>query len=438
MCLGHEYENPFAKFDPEDPSTLGSAPQLKRDRAPQSTGENDMPAISTEPWSNRGFYSEYSQIADPLHTMNEGLVHTVAQNWSTIAATLQVQHGAFSDAIARVTHWKGEGSEAAQQAMATYAVALVDLHEQTRFMSEVMQNAANVINVSKNSIPTTSEVNSRLADAGATYAQRDSAKQQLLDWAAKQMETVYDKGVRQVATAAPMFGAPTSRGGSGMPSVSGGGGGGITGGGGGGVSMPSGGAATLPSLMKQSTTPTTPEVATPGATTTAPAGLTSGLQQAAGLGSSAANQAQSAVDKLKSLGNGPLTTPAGLHALDALKKGMPGGIAGLLKGGGGGGGAGKGGASLGKLGGALRGLSELEKAALTRGAKAVADLERSALSAARGASPTAAGPMGGGGGRGAGGEDKEHKANKFLRTTANGEELVGAPPAVTAAVIKEA
>ena len=31
-----------------------------------------------------------------------------------------------------------------------------------------------------------------------------------------------------------------------------------------------------------------------------------------------------------------------------------------------------------------------------------------------------------------------HKANKFLRTTVNGEVLVGAPPVVTAAVIREA
>ncbi|MYR06587.1 hypothetical protein GTV32_09810 [Gordonia sp. SID5947] len=431
MCGKDEYENPFAKLDPDDASKLGKSPTLARDGAPSPAGTSDMPAITTEPWTNRGVYSEFSQISDPLHTMNEGLVHTVAQNWKTVAATLQQQHTAFFDSIARINHWKGDGADAAQRTMTSLASALADLQARTQFMGDVMQNAADTVNVVKNNIPTTHEVASKLEDAGATYAQREDAKDQLLEWASQQMTAAYDPGIRQVAAAAPMFSSPVDKSNPNMPgapSSPGGLGGGPSGTGGAPPPGGGGGVPDLSSLMAK-TPENTSETASLKSTPTVPSGLTSGLQQAGNLGQSAAGQAQSAVDKLKSLAKNPLATP-GLHALDALKKGLPGGAAALGKLGGGGG-KGGGAGAVGKFGGAAQGLSELEKTAMARGAKSIADAERAALSGARGASPSVGGPMGAGGAggaRGAGGEDKEHKANKFLQTTRNGAELVGVPP----------
>lgn len=423
--------------------------------APQYTnGANDLPGrIPTELWHDESRFPSFQDIDDQLQTMNEGLVHTVSENWRHVGQALHNQHNEFLTKVMNVEGWEGEGFKAAQDALVTYSGALKDLSDRALYMQSVMQNAADTVNLSKNAVAEgreTAEFIERQNSLGEYEPQDyDRYKNQVREYAARRMTEIYDPGIQDTAQAAPLFASPSSNpsGAPDSPSISGPGGG--SGGGGSGGGVPGGGGGvpsisstptSIPGTPSKSGTPTAPK---PSNTPSIPSGLSSGLQQAAGLGSQAANQAQSAAQKLASLAKSPLTKPAGLHALDALKKsaGAPAGLAALGKSGGGGkaGGGAGGAAGIGKLGGLSKELSAAEKAALARGAKTVADAERAALSSARGASASGAGPMGAGGAgaRGAGGEDKEHKANKYLRTVTNGEALVGAPPAVTAAVIKE-
>ncbi|MCM3898043.1 hypothetical protein [Gordonia sputi] len=388
-------------------------------------------------------------MADKAHLMNEGLVHTVAQNWTTVAGALERVHSEFLVNVSNIHGWVGVGKDAAQEALVSYAGAVADLQARAAYMAAVVQCAADTLNLTKNALPPSSEVDQKLNDAEPSAAERHDAEEKLRQYAVTQMTSIYDRGVQEVAKAAPLFGNPlrseSSDPSSSVPGLTGGPGSASTGPG---TSAPSGvgpvAAPDVSALTKAaSRTPPTVPSATQGGV---PAGLSSGLSGLSGLGQSAVGQAQSAAQQLASLAKNPLAPVKGLHALDAAKKALGGAAIGALGRAGGGGGAGKGGGGaggVGKLGASgVKSLSDAEKAVLARGVKSLGEAERAALSTSRGASASSGGgPMGGGGAggaRGAGGEDKEHKANKFLRTTVNGEVLVGAPPVVTAAVIREA
>ncbi len=429
MCDDGAYDNPFST------DHLGGMTQnVPGLRSPSDGAGTDSPLnVTPEIWSGKNVYD----ISIPLHQMNEGYAGAVARNWGIIAGKLSDRHQAFLQFIGSrdVNHWQGEGNDAANDAMRNYAGALLQLAQRADLMSTVVQHGADTVNRTKNSIPTEAEINKGIAPLDE--AQQRSTLNDLALHAETVMTTVYNAGVTETAAAAPVFGAPTQRSNPDQtlgPSGPGGFGGG---GGGGGGSMPSGTTPSIPLLDNNTNTrkATIPTSASPSSTL--PSSLTSGLSQASNLGQSALGQAQNAASKLPGLSTSPLTTPTGLHALNAAKKG---GLAALGKmaGGGRGTGGGAGGAGAAKLGGLSKALTDAEKTALSRGMRSAMDAEKAVMSAARGASPTgAAGPMGAGGGRGAGGEDKDHKANKFLRTTLNGEVLIGVPPVVTAAVIKE-
>ncbi|MYR07546.1 hypothetical protein GTV32_15095 [Gordonia sp. SID5947] len=430
MCGDDNYDNPYA---------TDKLPGLKKDLpglTPASeAAKTDSPLdVTPEIWAGKSVYD----IAVPLHQMNEGYAGAVARNWGVIAGKLSDRHQAFLTYIGSrdVSHWQGEGNDAANKAMQDYAASLRTLAERANFMSSVVQHGADTVNRAKGSIPTEKEINDGIAPLEPS--EQKSTLDDLAQYAQGVMDGTYNPGMTQTAVAAPVFGAPTKKANPDMPDPSGvpSGGGFTPSGGGSGASMPAGGTPSIPSLDKFSESAAKMPSTSPS--TNPASALTSGLSQASNLGQSGLGQAQSAASKLAGLAKNPLGTAPGLHALNTAKKAP--GLARLAKGGGAGGGkgGGAGGAGGAKLGGLSKALTDAEKSALSRGMKTAVDAERGALSAARGATPTGGAPMGGaGGGRGAGGEDKEHKANKFLRTTLNGEVLIGIPPVVTAAVIKE-
>ncbi|MGV9712474.1 WXG100 family type VII secretion target [Gordonia sp. NPDC003424] len=440
--MGCNYEDPFKDLKPAS----HDGPSLN----PTADPANDLPGkVHAEDWS---LYDNFYDITIPLHQMNEGVAGAAATNWATLYQYLsgaKGTHESFVNTFSNSQDWQGDGKDAANGAMRDYATALQDLVDRVSSMAHAVQHAADGVNAVKNSIPSEQEVNSKLAAAGADESQVESARQELLKHAREQMSNFYNPRIAETAAAAPVFAAPTTSAGAdpapaSVPTGLGSGGGGGSLGGSGAV--PSASAPDMSGLIKDAGK--TPNTTTPSSTKLAssssiPNALTSGLSQASNLGQSAIGQAQNAASKLGSLAKSPLTAPAGLHALSAAQKKAAAGLAALGKVGGAGGAAkasgGGGGASLGKLGGMSKALTDAEKLALSRGVRGAMDAEKAAAATARGASSTGgAAPIGGAGGaRGAGGEDKEHKANKYLRTTLNGEVLIGAPPVVTSAVIKE-
>lgn len=441
--MGCHYEDPFKDLKPASHDGPNVAP----------TGDpgNDLPGkVHTEDWN---LYDNFYDITIPLHNMNEGVAGAAAANWRTLYQYLtgaKGTHENFVSTFSASQEWQGEGKKAANDAMRDYANALQDLVDRVDAMANAVQHAADGVNAAKNAIPSEQEVNQKLAEAGADESQVDTARQELLRHARTQMMNFYNPHITETAAAAPVFAAPGQRrdaspaleSGPSVPSS--GGGGGISAGGGGG--LPSASAPDVSGLMndaaKARTTSTGRNTTGGGAV---PNAVTSGLSQAGKLGESAVGQVQNAASKLSGLAKSPLKTPAGLHALNALpKKGAGLASLGKLGGAGGtggkiGGGAGSGGTAGGaaKLGGLSKALTDTEKAALSRGLRTAMDAEKAAMPPARGASSSMGGAPMGGGARGAGGEGKEHKASKFLRTTLNGEVLIGVPPVVTAAVIKE-
>ncbi len=449
------YNDPFENLkDAEHSPMFGAGEHPATDLA------NDLPGkVHPEHWGN---YTNVYDITIPVHMLNESAASAAAANWKSLYSCLsgaQDHHGSFVTKFANNQNWQGEGKEAANKAMADYADALQSLVERVSTMATVVNYTAETVGTVKSAIPSEAEINAHLASSGGDAAQIEAARKELLLYAQKQMTNIYNVGIRDAAASAPTFGAP----GAAQtpppppgPSVPGGLGG--TGGGGGG--MGGGGMGKMKSPDISSLTKPTSKIPTPKVPTTPklptlpnlPSGLGSALPQAL---SQAGNLGQSALGptlgklqdaaskKLAALGKNPLGSIPGLHALDSLAKNSP--HAGLgKKPGAGGGGSGGGAGGAGKLGGGgagLKGLSDMEKAAMVRGAKALTDAERATIGTVRGA--TTASPMGGGSPMGAGGagrgagEDKEHKTSKYLITTANGETLLGAPPVVTASVIKE-
>ena len=139
----------------------------------------------------------------------------------------------------------------------------------------------------------------------------------------------------------------------------------------------------------------------------------------------------------KGLGDAAGTRSSGLSSMSAAERAAAAEKAALAKAGGAGGGAGGGGGAgkLGGIGGAAAGeasLSARGAAGMTAAERALA-AEQGALNNTRAGAPgTAATPMGA---RPGGGSDdgKNHKAARYLRSTANTDEAIGeidetAPP----------
>lgn len=467
----------------------GQPPQKPDIDAPVvNDAANDLPGrVIPEHWDFKSKYPDYPSIAEPVQQLNPGDVNTSAQNWRIAGEAITEGHDNFVSGVNNAASHgsKGKGPEAAQRAMKAYATELKTLSDQVQDMGKVMDYTGQTLAMCKGSMPPPQEYVNQMNSYDSASVQQD-AKEQWRQFGVRMMNSLYNIPVSNVAQRAPLYSPPTqnpttptgdtasapggpdgsgggdmggpSGGGGGAPAGLGGGvpsgmGGGGSMGGAGGGGVPSGGGS-APHVPDMGKAPKVPGMGAPAAAGMNP--LTSGLQQAAGMGQSALGQGQSAMSKLGELAKNPLGPPAGIHALGAMPKPPGGGaggagLAGLGKGAGGGGapkigGLGKGaggagggaGAGASKLGALSRGLTSAEKASLGKGLQSTLDAEQSGASATRGATPTGAAPIGGARGAGAGaGQDKEHKANKFLQTTHNGEALLGTPPPVASPVIKD-
>ncbi|MFW0796534.1 hypothetical protein AAFP30_22185 [Gordonia sp. CPCC 205515] len=453
--------------------------ELPKTTLPDGVQSDNGPKYFGEAWDA---YQDWINLHNRSQKLSSEKMTHAADQWKKIQEVLQYGFEDMENGMKTVTssQWGGDGAKAADAATQKYVQIGETLKNSINAMADNLTNIGGTVDLTKSNMPGKDEVKNWIQDQmnswyslpvpdaidvyftgdgnslafrsnyGALPAQAfqglfNSAQEQAAMALQGVMRDTYDEGLRLSSQALPDFGnspapAPTNPdqtnynptpSGPGSPS-----------------GVPSGGTPSMPSGTPNIKTPDTPKITpakittpnTPTSTNNPLSNLTSGLQQASSLGQNALSQAQNAakqalsqIDKAKKAG---LTTPTGLAALNkaaqaAKLKGLGGGGggAGGLKGGGGGGAAGLGGKAL---------QSALAKeSALAKGLKEAAAVERTMTG--RGASATGMGPAGtgAGGARGAGGEDKEHKANKYLRTTLNGEAILGEPIKAVPVVIKD-
>ncbi|GAB09215.1 hypothetical protein GOARA_033_00160 [Gordonia araii NBRC 100433] len=361
--------------------------------------------------------------------------------------------------------WFGVGADGVTTATNNYVKSNVHLQQSINAMRQNVQGLSESLKNAQLNVPTHSQVRNTVNEkVGEIVSNWDGFWGSEVDWdndgnlvlatderyrdvfehwveqmniaAREAMITNYDPGIRTSDGSLPDFLGTKNNGkeppgrpapGPGVPgSKNTGGGGGNRGGGGGGGKVPSG-ALGKPNIDKPNVKPSgLNQNGTGGAD-----GLKNAMQGLSGIGQGAAGQLGNLANLGKNLAGKQTPSPHLLNSKKNLAKTGTGGKGGGKGGGGGGKGGGAGGAK--PLGGpALReGLNNALKTA------SLGDRSLGSMSRATTSSPMMGGPMGGAGARGGGGgEDKVHKANKFLQTTANGEALLGVPLASVSSVLK--
>lgn len=472
-------DDPFANYKKNDvTSKYPDAGGLTNGATADDPSKHAFPRAK-ENWSARQWHDIYAGT----RKLDSAPLSDAGTTWSKISKVLAEGFAAIQRDMANIPdeQWSGDAAQAgrdatnqyvadsenldaAVQSMSSNMFGLSDVVGQTKgnaVTPEEVQNYANEL--FKNTFPTentgshesvidtsinksTYRLEGHLNDKDGSDKFNEAQVQQAINninnqasvAARKQMTGLFQPGVEKSDSSVPVFQKATinpgdkgnpDRGGPGPgPSPTGG--------------SPAGPSPTgaMPTPMKPVKTPgTTPAKTTPANTNNPLSNLSKGLQTASGLGQNALSQAQNAakqalsqLDKAKAA----MTKPAGLAALQKAAKLKGAGGLGAGGGKGGGGGAKGGGGGSGALGKSLSALSK--ESGVAKALKDAATMERAL--AGRGATASGmGGPMGGGAGgaRGQGGEDKEHKANKFLVTTRNGEEVFGEPIKAGPIVIKE-
>ncbi|MFW0783846.1 hypothetical protein AAFP35_04945 [Gordonia sp. CPCC 206044] len=464
-------KNPFKAGDRTGKTKADTPYSLGKDVSP----DGNTVFGHTERWDDKKWFNIYY----PSNGLKPNSVREVGKAWDDIARLLEAGFKDMKNGMESIlgSQWSGPAAAAADQVTKAYVAKGHALESALDAMSSNLNGLSDYMDVTKNNLPRPEEVRKyvydtinsddiddsdyHFADVSLEGEQGlkmdvccDSAKP-YFDPIFKLAEESADESTRTVMTStfdpgltnsdknipafigaddppptpSPVPGSPSTGPGPGSGSPSG------MSGGPGATSTPNLGQNTK---LPTSTHPTTPN--SPSTTSNPLSNMTSGLQQASSLGQNALSQAQNAakqamsgIDKAKEAAL--KTTPAGLSALQKAAQAK-------LKGHGGGGAGGGGGLKSGGGAGGLgaKALDALSKeGTLAKGLKDAAAVER-AMTGGRGASASGmGGPMGAGGAgaKGGGGEDKEHKANKFLRTTRNGEAILGEPIKAVPVVLKE-
>ncbi|GAB10887.1 hypothetical protein GOARA_063_00860 [Gordonia araii NBRC 100433] len=408
MC----YKNLFRdyKAHPENRPTL---------RRP---GFNDADVLGklgqTEDWSGDTYRNIATGHQGGVESLRTEDAHSAAVAWKRFSQNLGTMQGDLSAALGKIPDWEGEAGNAARKAIGDLTESLQSLASGSLQMGSVVSHLADTVDQVKTTIPESYEsFHTGLDDAGADDGERKAAEEAMDKVARETMQKIYDPGLREAAIGAPSFGPPTINPGPGPgpgPGSTPGNGGNRSGSGTGGNRT---GGTKTPSPGKNVPTGNQGKGGDPSGLGNA---LNSAAQQMAGAGKDAAQKAGDAVNK---------AVQAAMQKNQATanqqRKGNPGttGKGTGTKGGGKGGGGKGGGAGGGK------GLAgDLGKASLRNALKLMDNAERALLgNVARSAGPMGGMPGGAGAGARGAGEDKAHRAAKYLHTTEHGELLLGTP-----------
>lgn len=417
------------------PNLPNTGPDLKQ----QLTGLNvqsDQPPMALSDFENFNGMDALG-IWTMTNSMDNNNAEAVHSSWTDMAHQLSTSAQTFKNQLNQQFDggWRGQAPTAAMRVIQTFQQQLNQLVTDLNAMG-IVTNHYGEIKAVKSSLPSPSQYPCITECSPGDDELVVQARDQLATNARLVMTQSYIPLVGQVhdnvvtltqdTTANPGQQTPdlNTSGGPGGPGLGGGGGGGGLSGGAG---MPSIPGAAMPRDLK---------TATPTNNDGLPSALQTGLQQAQNLGqqgmSAMQQAAQQAMSALSSRPPGLGAIPTSAHLPTSA------GLGGSKMGSGGGGG---GGGGVPGLGGAPKSSLQPAAAKLNQFAQAEKGLQSELKGAARAeqqAASSGAGPMGGARGAGGAGQDKQHKANKYLVTSKHGKAVLGPPPAAVAAVIKAA
>ncbi|MGU3291570.1 hypothetical protein [Williamsia sp. M5A3_1d] len=378
-----------------------------------------------------------------------GNLTTLAQQWAQLAQQLQAAFANFDAhiSILGTEVFSGEAASKMKQSMTQFSDSGKRISDEAQANSTAISSWAGWVEHSKSQVQMLQH-NRETALASATPENALVVHQSFDGLSQSQLSSTWNPPVGTMNGSmvnlsdptSPVAGTPLYLPGMGPKAPSGGnntlaggqfsgGSGGNSGGGGGGAG--GGGAAATASRNAASQLQRSGS-GTPPTTGAAASGAKPGAAPSSGAGNpaSAASQMGKSAEGLtrgglgsastKSSGLGAMKDAAAAEKAAAEKAAMKAAKAG---GGGGGGGAGAGAGGLGKAGASESALSARGAGAMSAAEKALA-AEQAATSKA-GPAGTSAAPMGGRGAQAGGEGDGKHKTARYLRSTENGEEIVG-------------